>query len=247
MNGGIIPAYAGSTRRSATIGAIGEDHPRIRGEHSRLSRSRSFVAGSSPHTRGALLEVDERQVGLRIIPAYAGSTSSAASWIFRCSDHPRIRGEHTLRRRPARYRRGSSPHTRGAPSFAFGSAVRRGIIPAYAGSTTSSPPRGAGRGDHPRIRGEHKIRSEYSIIVSGSSPHTRGALQLVYFRVVRAGIIPAYAGSTGGRWLGAVPGGGSSPHTRGALPDAAGDPPLDGIIPAYAGSTTEHWCLGYAK
>ena len=76
--------------------------------------------------------------------------------------------------------------------------ARRGIIPAYAGSTTSSPPRAVGHGDHPRIRGEHDDSDQYSIDGLGSSPHTRGALQLIDLGVVRAGIIPAYAGSTGG-------------------------------------------------
>ena len=94
---GIIPAYAGSTRQDGL-------HLRRRG-------------GSSPHTRGALEDI-ERLVG-------------------RHEDHPRIRGEHQpgdIRPRqdgriipayagstPSRLLRslrmpGSSPHTRGAPT-----------------------------------------------------------------------------------------------------------------------------------
>ena len=34
---GIIPAYAGSTRRRVGAAFHGEDHPRIRGEHVKLS------------------------------------------------------------------------------------------------------------------------------------------------------------------------------------------------------------------
>ena len=156
-------------------------------------------------------------------------------------DHPRIRGEHA----------------RGVPRR----HGRRGIIPAYAGSTHNTPPgcrdvpgssphtRGAPPSatrsacptrDHPRIRGEHV------------QAHRRA------YR--RAGIIPAYAGSTDRfrRWL--QSGEGSSPHTRGARgprrrPAAGtGDHPrirgehlvndwrrrgLSGIIPAYAGSTSD--------
>ena len=49
----IIPAYAGSTGEFGG-GVHGcEDHPRIRGEHERVSDVRGARAGSSPHTRGA--------------------------------------------------------------------------------------------------------------------------------------------------------------------------------------------------
>ena len=92
------------------------DHPRIRGEHSRLT---TFSRN-----------------GTRIIPAYAGSTFMyfTATWRSvgssphtrgaRCAantarggsgDHPRIRGEHVVH-----------PAERHVPA---------GIIPAYAGST----------------------------------------------------------------------------------------------------------------
>ena len=53
-----------------------------------------------------------------------------------------------------------------------------------------------GRGDHPRIRGEHMASVRHSSSVSGSSPHTRGARDLVGVAGINSGIIPAYAGST---------------------------------------------------
>ena len=134
---------------------------------------------------------------------------------------------------------GSSPHTRGAPrtlaklppvrrdhprirgehhDIPLLGVLARGIIPAYAGSTTdvvcasveyegSSPhTRGArwtarGRrpppGDHPRIRGEH----DWPCLV----------------RDQELGIIPAYAGSTPHHTIHCESSEGSSPHTRGAL------------------------------
>ena len=73
---------------------------------------------------------------------------------------------------------------------------------------------------------------------TGSSPHTRGALQLVYFGVVGTGIIPAYAGSTCQMPMAVLPWTGSSPHTRGALQLGADQSRHLGIIPAYAGSTS---------
>ena len=178
------------------------DHPRIRGEH--------WVRGCGRHpVRG-------------IIPAYAGSTLPATSRLRstagssphtrgapcrkhldlrKARDHPRIRGEHSVR--------------------AHEVAGVDGIIPAYAGSTIlrqctrcskmgSSPhTRGAPcpctsrrrtRRDHPRIRGEHHHH--------------------VVYDVRECGIIPAYAGST------MTPSDvmpcrvGSSPHTRGALKES---------------------------
>ena len=50
---GIIPAYAGSTRRPAWSTGGVTDHPRIRGEHKEPDPSPKRGPGSSPHTRGA--------------------------------------------------------------------------------------------------------------------------------------------------------------------------------------------------
>ena len=50
--------------------------------------------------------------------------------------------------------------------------------------------------DHPRIRGEHQSRSAAPERIFGSSPHTRGALDLLEILPFDNGIIPAYAGST---------------------------------------------------
>ena len=154
---------------------------------------------------------------------------------------------------------GSSPHTRGAP-FSCGMSITHGW-------------------DHPRIRGEHclaphfypRIRgiipayagstmlTAFSVLcVSGSSPHTRGALlypsreqvcHVDHPRIrgehrprggdqVRAlGIIPAYAGSTPpAPRLAALCR--DHPRIRGEHDVlAAQDCGEPGIIPAYAGST----------
>ena len=91
---------------------------------------------------------------------------------------------------------GSSPHTRGAPSFTLMSAPLEWIIPAYAGSTAQRRGLHLGERDHPRIRGEHLSLPNVPGSMVGSSPHTRGALGSVISNVVAWGIIPAYAGST---------------------------------------------------
>ena len=173
---GIIPAYAGSTFDNEFLCGPGTDHPRIRGEHDGSEIVVVEGLGSSPHTRGARRRSAAPRTRIRIIPAYAGSTSathtSSRSW----TDHPRIRGEH--RQRPAH-----AEHD-------------HGIIPAYAGSTMLKfmPVRAAA--DHPRIRGEHTEGSRHLRRLLGSSPHTRGARHESRQGGVGAGIIPAYAGST---------------------------------------------------
>ena len=71
------------------------------------------------------------------------------------------------------------------------------IIPAYAGSTYHLPLRRSVRGDHPRVCGEHAPLMATCKSSPGSSPHTRGAPPGVGDAGDEAGIIPAYAGSTG--------------------------------------------------
>ena len=172
------------------------DHPRIRGEHVRYEDVRPYAVGSSPHTRGAPGFRDGMLGTGRIIPAYAGSTFLGGRRLVRLGDHPRIRGEHFATRRPRISIPGSSPHTRGARRLRQPGRENERIIPAYAGST-----RGWGNGpgvmrDHPRIRGEHPAPPRNHLLQPGSSPHTRGAHRLRDPRRLRAGIIPAYAGST---------------------------------------------------
>ena len=71
-----------------------------------------------------------------------------------------------------------------------------GIIPAYAGSTPLTDLKSVGGGDHPRIRGEHRLSGLYTGDGQGSSPHTRGARRPERVGQVGRRIIPAYAGST---------------------------------------------------
>ena len=132
---GIIPAYAGSTLSLTVRCALDEDHPRIRGEHSQAGNGGVRLAGSSPHTRGALEGLDLGADYMGIIPAYAGSTTRPSRARKTFSDHPRIRGEHVQMNRAIADGSGSSPHTRGALACLKSSRNGRWIIPAYAGST----------------------------------------------------------------------------------------------------------------
>ena len=233
------------------------DHPRIRGEHWRTLRMLAMARGSSPHTRGAPAGLPGSARLWRIIPAYAGSTSSRRSRKPSLSDHPRIRGEHKIMPNLRRISHGSSPHTRGALTLSEMRPVIFGIIPAYAGSTPGRRWCGPPPPDHPRIRGEHVIITCPVPVARGSSPHTRGAHHPAHSSPTDTRIIPAYAGSTGSMstrrtlrpdhprirgehestsWTNRRLSG-SSPHTRGAPVGSSPDAGHAGIIPAYAGST----------
>ena len=194
--GGIIPAYAGSTKHPRLRRRARRDHPRIRGEHSDLRVVCHEIPGSSPHTRGARRPVDAQPGPAGIIPAYAGSTAMSVWAVFTASDHPRIRGEHPQAILLGALAVGSSPHTRGARSRNSQQDSEGRIIPAYAGSTAARRRFCGSSADHPRIRGEHDGRGQFDGQATGSSPHTRGAR--VQHQPVKAQprIIPAYAGST---------------------------------------------------
>ena len=193
---GIIPAYAGSTADEPHWVGTLADHPRIRGEHAWGYPKLCSGTGSSPHTRGAPGPWRPWRRRGWIIPAYAGSTRFRSCCHRRRPDHPRIRGEHKAENASLWASVGSSPHTRGAPASL---SLRPGgarIIPAYAGSTSDATSRLPTKPDHPRIRGEH-FTIEWEVKPGrGSSPHTRGALEMTLHKNGLVGIIPAYAGST---------------------------------------------------
>ena len=254
----IIPAYAGSTPPWSWRARSERDHPRIRGEHFRPVEPVAPGPGSSPHTRGAPSSRMNSSKMRGIIPAYAGSTRSprrARGWL---PDHPRIRGEHGYFEVVVDPVQGSSPHTRGAQRLGGFLPRSARIIPAYAGSTSPTPPRSPTRTDHPRIRGEHLACDTELLLGEGSSPHTRGALRHSPRTDRRQRIIPAYAGSTsvdcpptvapadhprirGEHELKAYINrmrAGSSPHTRGAPSADVERVVRERIIPAYAGSTS---------
>ena len=134
--------------------------------------------GSSPHTRGARATTVTTETVTWDHPRIRGEHNADGSLHFTVyQDHPRIRGEHVI---PVLYE-----------------DVQEGIIPAYAGSTPIVVDPIPLVGDHPRIRGEHvppdaPLMVYVGIIpayagstiqffassgrVTGSSPHTRGAL-----------------------------------------------------------------------
>ena len=154
----IIPAYAGNTWRSSRWACRPRDHPRVCGEHLPFSRWVSIQPGSSPRMRGTHGSSSLVSFLLGIIPAYAGNTKSVSVWSSCGWDHPRVCGEHPIRRDRRGQRGGSSPRMRGTRVGVLQCGDRGGIIPAYAGNTRCRLPRAARWWDHPRVCGEHTKR-----------------------------------------------------------------------------------------
>ena len=132
---GIIPAHAGKTPVSGLTYPATWDHPRSRGENSRVSRPRPPLTGSSPLTRGKPVDLLLRGALQGIIPAHAGKTSSVQAAAPPMRDHPRSRGENRYDPHAPFPVRGSSPLTRGKRRSGEPFRRGRGIIPAHAGKT----------------------------------------------------------------------------------------------------------------
>ena len=110
----LIPAYAGSTRCATCMISCMRAHPRLRGEHFFFGVAVKADYGSSPLTRGARVGQDCTSLACWLIPAYAGSTAYWRHTGGPTRAHPRLRGEHELRRLEVDLFQGSSPLTRGA-------------------------------------------------------------------------------------------------------------------------------------
>ena len=92
---GRIPAHAGKTMEVVVNVAMGEAHPRSRGENGARYRRAEGTRGASPLTRGkpGTSAWAVRPTGR--IPAHAGKTSGGRSWSVPTQAHPRSRGENS--------------------------------------------------------------------------------------------------------------------------------------------------------
>ena len=217
---GIIPAHAGFTREPSLPQTARSDHPRTRGVYARIRGTTQLVVGSSPHTRGLPADRSDPADVAGIIPAHAGFTPSPTpppSW---GRDHPRTRGDYASSSPRAARTAGSSPHTRGLRAGGHEGGDHLGIIPAHAGFTWGPRPCRCWWPDHPRTRGVYAEMVGDPCRGLGSSPHTRGLLQVRDRGHLHVRIIPAHAGFTGPLLVGRR-GDRDHPRTRGVYPNWA--------------------------
>ena len=152
---------------------------------------------------------------------------------------------------------GSSPLTRGKHRKVRNHDYPHGLIPAHAGKTNHHNQLRRLSWAHPRSRGQNAVRPLISSMPAGSSPLTRGKLEVPTGPGGGEGLIPAHAGKTAvsseaTRGVPAHPRSrgenrafdvlavgrmGSSPLTRGKHLSAMFDRSAGGLIPAHAGKT----------
>ena len=156
------------------------------------------MRGSSPLTRGKLAALEDDQAGFGLIPAHAGKTRCPRGRSGRVRAHPRSRGENHRSITLPLPRGGSSPLTRGKPHDGPHRSLRRRLIPAHAGKTSSGFAWRAVSTAHPRSRGENGDAVGHVITDGGSSPLTRGKLLLCRGGHGHGRLIPAHAGKTRG-------------------------------------------------
>ena len=164
---------------------------------------------------------------LRNIPAHAGKTPSNLIFCSMKPEHPRARGENPFEELTPEIQAGTSPRTRGKLCQSAGTPRLHRNIPAHAGKTTSPAlrsfaprniPAHAGKtawgeglvwgdGEHPRARGENVCFGGRRWVGWGTSPRTRGKLEMYLDQAGNLRNIPAHAGKThrtliqpGARW-----------------------------------------------
>ena len=171
---GLIPAWAGKTRRRRTRRRRISAHPRVGGENHFEYAKPETIKGSSPRGRGKPRSGTHRFVRPRLIPAWAGKTSALAHTTPRARAHPRVGGENAGADDESAALGGSSPRGRGKRGDEKNSADASGLIPAWAGKTLRGLPIVAICRAHPRVGGENAEHRTDSVDESGSSPRGRG-------------------------------------------------------------------------
>ena len=170
----LIPAGAGNTCSVAGDPNDPAAHPRRRREHGAAIPCGCAGDGSSPQARGTLAHRHQRAAPVRLIPAGAGNTTTAACSTQAATAHPRGCREHCIRIRARLNSAGSSPQARGTRPARPPCRARIRLIPAGAGNTSVRCSATTRRSAHPRRRGEHTTARARASRMTGSSPQARG-------------------------------------------------------------------------
>ena len=170
----LIPAYAGKTSRMGSQRRTWRAHPRVCGENVFLRCHDVDEAGSSPRMRGKPTYPQKDLEISRLIPAYAGKTDKLRQGRFQKEAHPRVCGENFWTDLASDGSHGSSPRMRGKRQAAHEAPGRDGLIPAYAGKTSSHKSSAGASAAHPRVCGENRCAGVLACRLTGSSPRMRG-------------------------------------------------------------------------
>ena len=132
----------------------------------------------------------------RITPACAGTTSHSFQNRFQDKDHPRVCGNHGIQSVVEFKQQGSPPRVREPLIDIHTGFIHEGITPACAGTTSCFRFPFHESRDHPRVCGNHTVKSNQSQSESGSPPRVREPLETLFKDSATTGITPACAGTT---------------------------------------------------
>ena len=178
---GSSPRVRGKLISLSTLCAAPVAHPRVCGENDIDYSTAPEITGSSPRVRGKRTRRRSLPGRNGLIPACAGKTPSILRSMGQRGAHPRVCGENLVTAVVKISRVGSSPRVRGKPLGYLRAVIRRGLIPACAGKTTSEDVHYTVNGAHPRVCGENLSSDRNGLDLGGSSPRVRGK-QLVRSR-----------------------------------------------------------------
>ena len=150
----ITPACAGRSQPLPAARLHHGDHPRVCGEKFAFPDLAQTIEGSPPRVRGEAYGHLMACQALRITPACAGRSCSAATGRDAGWDHPRVCGEKGLEVAVRLAVEGSPPRVRGEASMQFKPVSVIRITPACAGRRWRSQKSLCLTGDHPRVCGE---------------------------------------------------------------------------------------------
>ena len=91
---GLIPAWAGKTSLRTPPPERSQAHPRVGGENFVATMYGLGLRGSSPRGRGKPAAPADREFEGRLIPAWAGKTTSTDPTPSSVTAHPRVGGEN---------------------------------------------------------------------------------------------------------------------------------------------------------
>ena len=190
-----IPAYVGNMGRTQGRSAGPPVHPRVCGEHDAVREHIAVADGSSPRMWGTSCSTPAISGQCRFIPAYVGNMNNTLRSMILRPVHPRVCGEHGLRRRGAVSGYGSSPRMWGTLLAQRLAAGRPRFIPAYVGNIARRVRMACSNSVHPRVCGEHSCQPSLFTRSSGSSPRMWGTSAQLALAVGQRRFIPAYVGN----------------------------------------------------
>ena len=171
-------------------------HPRVGGENAEHRANSVDEPGSSPRGRGKHWSGVWEGIKQRLIPAWAGKTSTASCSSRARRAHPRVGGENAVLGLDQSLKYGSSPRGRGKLGNHARERSEAGLIPAWAGKTQCKSLIFCARSAHPRVGGENSRPISASATSCGSSPRGRGKRRAILLHGFDERLIPAWAGKT---------------------------------------------------